>query len=148
MLLEQKMASEAGATAPKARNVAPVKPTLVHSAPDPLGTTPRQKESESQVLGQPFFECRKAGGYILRAQFETFKGTTYLDIRQWAERGGDPTRTGKGATIPLERVRELGEALSRVRLPVTFRPLPPSDGRLIRTSDRAWRLSESLLANS
>lgn len=112
-----KKSSEAAATAPKPLNVALGKPTLVHSAPDRCGTTPSAKESENPSLGQPFFECRKAGGYILRAQFETFMGSTYLDIRQWAERGGEATRTGKGATIPLERVRELGEALCGVTLP-------------------------------
>jgi hypothetical protein len=117
-----KKGPEAAATAPKPMNAALRKPTLVHSAPSRCVTTPRPEESENLPLGQPFFECRKAGGYILRAQFETFKGTTYLDIRQWAERGGDPTRTGKGATIPLERVRELGEALCGVILP------DPSEG--------------------
>ena len=114
---QKTMGPEAAATAPKPLNVAPVKPTLVHSAPDRWETTPRTKESENPPIGQPFFECSKPGGYILRAQFETFRGTMYLDIRQWAERGGDPTRTGKGATIPLERVRELGEALCGVTLP-------------------------------
>ena len=112
-----KKGSEAAATAPKPMNVALGKPTLVHSAPQLCVTSPWPEESENSSIGQPFFECRKGGGYILRAQFETFKGTTYLDIRQWAERGSEPTRTNKGATIPLERVRELGEALCGVTLP-------------------------------
>ena len=110
-------ASEAAATAPKARDVTPEKLTLVHSAPDRCGTSPRSKESENPPIGQPFFECRKAGGFVLRAQFETYGTTTYLDIRQWVDRGEGLVRTGKGATIPLGRVRELGEALSGVSLP-------------------------------
>ena len=114
---QKKMGPEAAATAPRAPNVALGKPTLVHSALDRCGTSPRSKESENPPIGQPFFECRKAGGYFLRAQFETFGTTTYLDIRQWVDRGEGLVRTGKGATIPLGRVRELGEALSRVSLP-------------------------------
>ena len=117
MTAQKKMASEATAIAPKARNVAPVKPTLVHSATHWCGTTPRQKESENPVVGQAFFECRKPGGYVLRAQFETYGSTTYLDLRQWVDRGEGLVRTGKGATIPLNRVRELGEALRTVDLP-------------------------------
>ena len=114
----KKMGLETAATASKPLNVAPVKPTLVHSAPDRCETTPQPKESENlSQLGVTFFECRKAGGNILRVQFEEFKGTTYLDIRQWTERGQESIRTGKGATIPIERVRELGEALCRVTLP-------------------------------
>ena len=118
MTAQKKVASEAAATAPKACHVAHRKPTLVHSAPDRCGTTPRAKESENPPIGQPFFECSKPGGYILRAQFETYGKTTYLDLRQWVDRGEGLVRTGKGATIPLSRVRELGEALSHVNLPV------------------------------
>jgi hypothetical protein len=117
MTAQQKVASEAAVTAPKARDVAPVKPTLVHSAPDRWGTTPRAKKSENPPIGEPFFECSKPGGYILRAQFETCGKTTYLDLRHWVERGDGLVRTRKGATIPLSRVRELGEALSSVNLP-------------------------------
>lgn len=117
MTAQKKVASEAAATAPKARNVARVKPTLVHSAPDWCGTTPREKESENPLVGQAFFECRKPGGYVFRAQFETYGTTTYLDLRQWVDRGDGLVRTGKGATIPLSRVKGLGEALSTVNLP-------------------------------
>ena len=124
MPAQKKVASEAAVTAPKACNVAPVKPTLVHSAPDWRRTTPRAKESENPSVGQAFFECCKPGGYILRAQFETYGTTTYLDIRQWVDRGEGLVRTGKGATIPLSRVRELGEALSNVNLPD-----PPGDAQ-------------------
>ncbi len=112
-----KMAPEAAATAPRARNVASRKPTLEHSAPDRCVTTPQRHESENSATGQPIFECRKPGGYVLRAQFETYGRSTFLDIRQWSEDGDCLVPTRKGATIPLERVRELGEALSRVTLP-------------------------------
>lgn len=117
MTASKKMGSEAAATASKPLVVVLQKPTLVHSASAPGLASPPGQESESASIGEPFFECRKAGGCVLRAQFEAFKGTTYLDIRQWTERGAEFARTGKGATIPLDRVRELGEALCRVALP-------------------------------
>ena len=117
MTAQKKVASEAAATAPKACNVVPSKPTLVHSAPDRWGTTPRAKESENPSVGQAFFECSKSGGLVLRAQFETYGETTFLDIRQWVDRGEGLIRTNKGATVPLSRVRELGQALSSVGIP-------------------------------
>ena len=117
MSARKKMGSEAAPTASKPQFVASRKPTLVHSAPDRWVATPRHEESENQLLARPFFECRKPGGYCVRAQFEAFEGTTYLDIRVWTGSGSEAARTRKGATIPLERVRELGESLCRVALP-------------------------------
>ena len=117
MSASKEKGSEAAATASKPMIAALGKPTLVHSAPIQSVATPPAEESENSLLNQAFFECRKAGGYTVRAQFETFGGTTYLDIRQWSGSGMEAIRTRKGATIPLERVRELGEALCRAHLP-------------------------------
>ena len=119
MNARNKSGSEAVAAAPKPLIVACGKPTLVHSAPDRCVATPRGKESENPSIGQPFFECRKPGGFVVRAQFQTYRATTYLDIRQWSALGDQDAPTHKGATIPLARVRELGEALCRVNLPTS-----------------------------
>ena len=103
-------ALEAAGTAPKAKYQAPEKLTLVHNAPD-------RHAKDISAIGLPVFECVKPGGVVLRVQFETFGKTTYLDIRQWSDWGKGLSRTSKGATVPLEHVRQLGEALCRLALP-------------------------------
>ena len=110
MKLETKMAPEVAATASRALDVVSGKPTLVHSAPDRCAATPSCDKSTVVGLAEPFFECRKAGGYVMRVQFDRFERTTYLDVRWWVDQGGELQRTKKGVTIPLERVQEVGEA--------------------------------------
>ena len=117
MSAPKKKGSEAAATASKPQNVALRKPTLVHSAPNWCVATPSAEESENRVAERPVFECRKARGQTVQVQFTTFKESTFLDVRVWAGTGADAVPTRQGATIPLERVRELGEALCRTNLP-------------------------------
>jgi hypothetical protein len=113
----KKKAPETAATASRAHSVVIAKPTTNHSAPDRSGNSPTEKETAAADIGQAFFECRKPGGYLLRAQFEKQGTTTFLDVRVWSEHPDGLRPTKKGATIPLGRVRELGEALCRVNLP-------------------------------
>jgi len=117
MSASKEKGSEAAATASKPMIVACGKSTPLHSAPNRCVATPGSEESETGALGPPVFECRKPKGYSVRAQFQSFKGCAFLDIRVWAGTGVDAIPTPKGATIPLERVRELGEALCGVALP-------------------------------
>ena len=63
------------------------------------------------MSGRVLFEWPKRGGYFVRAMIADFNGSRFLDIREWAERDGQPLATRKGATWPLEAMEELGEAL-------------------------------------
>ena len=58
------------------------------------------------------FELPKRGGKILRAAITEFRGSRFLDIREWVEREGQPLATPKGVTMPLEAMQVLGEALT------------------------------------
>ena len=109
----EKMGSEAAPTASKPEFVAFGEPTIVHSAAETCFASLITKESEKA----PIFECRKPRGETLRVQVATYRGSTFLDIRTYAGTGSDARPTPKGVTIPLDRVRELGDALCRVDLP-------------------------------
>ena len=63
------------------------------------------------MSGRVLFEWRKRGGQFVRAMIAEYNGSRFLDIREWAERDGQPLATRKGATWPLEAIGELGEAL-------------------------------------
>ena len=56
---------------------------------------------------------KRRGAYIL-AQICDFKGTSFLDIREWVPRDTDLVATRKGVTVPLESIPLLAEALSLV----------------------------------
>lgn len=58
------------------------------------------------------FELPKRGGTIVRAAITKYRGSQFLDIREWAEKNGEPVATPKGVTMPLEAMQRLGEALT------------------------------------
>lgn len=64
------------------------------------------------MSGPVIFEVRKRGGKILRAAITDFRGSRFLDLREWAERDGNPVATPRGVTVPLEALKPLGEALT------------------------------------
>jgi hypothetical protein len=106
-----KRASEAAATAPKARDVASRKPTLSSNPSRGWGAIED---------GQPdhFFRWPKRGGEWVIAQISAFGGKLFLDIRHWVPDSlGELKPTKKGATLPLESIEELAEALSSVTRP-------------------------------
>jgi hypothetical protein len=78
--------------------------------------SPKAKPSPAD-LGDVLLELPKRAGSVLRVAVRSFRGRRFLDTREWAEAGGEPVATSKGATIPLDRVQELhsalGEYLSR-----------------------------------
>jgi hypothetical protein len=57
------------------------------------------------------FERAKAGGKVVIAKLTDYKGSRFLDIREWVVDGGERKATRRGTTIPLEAVQALGEAL-------------------------------------
>jgi hypothetical protein len=63
------------------------------------------------VSGQVLFERRKRNGAVVRVEIANYKGRPFLNIREWAERGGELLPTRKGVTVPLDAMRDLGKAL-------------------------------------
>lgn len=63
------------------------------------------------MSGAVIYERAKRGGMTVRATIAEFQGSRFLDIREWAEQAGQPLATRKGVTMPLDAMRELGEAL-------------------------------------
>jgi hypothetical protein len=63
------------------------------------------------VTGRPLFEHHKRNGAIVRVEMDNYKGRPFLNIREWAERGGELLPTRKGVTVPLYVMRDLGRAL-------------------------------------
>lgn len=74
--------------------------------------SPKAKPSPAD-LGDVLLELSKPRGAVLRVAVRSFSGRTFLDTREWAEQAGAPVPTKKGATIPLEHVKELHAALSQ-----------------------------------
>ncbi len=64
------------------------------------------------MSGRVLFEYRKRGGATVKATIADYNGNRFLDIREWVERDGEPLATRKGATMPLEAMQGLGEALT------------------------------------
>ena len=52
--------------------------------------------------GQVLFSHRKGRGITFQCAVRTFKGRSFLDVREWAEQDGAPVATRKGATAPLD----------------------------------------------
>jgi hypothetical protein len=69
------------------------------------------------VGGFPLLEHPKRDGIKVRAAICTYGGSTFLDLREWAERDGEPIPTKKGATVPLERLAELHSRLGEYLRP-------------------------------
>ena len=63
------------------------------------------------MSGRVLFERRKRNGAIVRVEMDSYKGHPFLNIREWAERGGKLLPTRKGITVPLDAMRDLGKAL-------------------------------------
>ena len=64
------------------------------------------------MTGPLLFEAAKRGGARVRFTIASFNGSApFLDVREWVEKDGEPIPTRKGATIPLEALEPLGEAL-------------------------------------
>ena len=64
------------------------------------------------MSGPVLFEVLKRGGNCVRAAITEFRGSRFLDIREWAKRDGQLVATPKGVTVPLEALQGLGEALT------------------------------------
>ena len=64
------------------------------------------------MSGRILFELRKRGGKILRAVISEYRGSSFVDFREWAERDGEPVATRRGVTMPLQAMEALGEALT------------------------------------
>ena len=64
------------------------------------------------MSGRVIFECSKRGGSTVRFTIAEYQGSRFLDIREWVERDGRPLATRKGATMPLQAMQGLGEALT------------------------------------
>jgi hypothetical protein len=63
------------------------------------------------MSGRLVFEAPKRGGSCLRVMVSEYRGSRFLDMREWVERGGELAATRKGATMPLDTMQALGEAL-------------------------------------
>lgn len=51
----------------------------------------------------------------IRVGMAEFRGTSYLDVRTWADTGdGEPKPTPKGVTIPLTAIPAFAEAVAHV----------------------------------
>lgn len=51
----------------------------------------------------------------IRVQMAEFRGTSYLDVRTWADTGdGEPKPTPKGVTVPLAAIAAFAEAVAQV----------------------------------
>lgn len=61
--------------------------------------------------GEVLFEFAKRGGTTFRVAVRAFRGTRFLDVREWVPDGTGHKATRKGATMPLERMGALGAAL-------------------------------------
>jgi hypothetical protein len=66
--------------------------------------------SADRFIGGPIWTHDKRGGDLIMAGVREFEGVRFFDIRLWANGGTTPTR--KGATIPLDAVTSLGQALT------------------------------------
>jgi hypothetical protein len=106
----------AAATAPKPNPVALKGTTMLHNAVEGRVTTPANENENER--GLVLLEIRKGGREVVRVSISTFKGSTFLDVRTWAEKADGLIPTAKGATIPLERAWELREALRQAELPI------------------------------
>lgn len=66
-------------------------------------------------MSAPIFEHRKRGGSRLIAQFSEYRGTAFIDLREWVDADGELRPTKKGCTIPTDVAPLLGEALARLQ---------------------------------
>lgn len=62
---------------------------------------------------QVLFEHPKRDSGIVRVSITSYNGSgPFLNLREWAvSRNGELVATRKGVTLPLEAMRDLGEAL-------------------------------------
>jgi len=65
-------------------------------------------------MSAPIFEHRKRGGVRLIVQLAEYRGSHFIDFREWVEADGNLKATQKGCTIPTNIASELGEALLRI----------------------------------
>lgn len=65
-------------------------------------------------MSTPIFEHRKRGGSRLIAQFSEFRGSEFIDLREWVDADGELRPTKRGCTIPTDIAPLLGEALARL----------------------------------
>lgn len=103
-------ASKEGPDAVAAAPGAKVVELRAATAPAYRSPSPKAKPSPAD-LGDVLLELPKRSGSVLRVAVRSFSGRTFLDTREWAEQAGAPVPTNKGATIPLEQVKELHAAL-------------------------------------
>jgi hypothetical protein len=108
---------EAAATASKPVAVSPKNQTAHLTAAEDCVTTPANENVGSAAEGEPLLDILKRGGELVRVQLQTFKRSTFLDVRVWIRGGDGLVATKKGATIPLERLSELRDALNGLDLP-------------------------------
>lgn len=73
---------------------------------------------------QPIWELQKHDGRLVAGERE-YKGRQFFELRLWAGQHGDKA-TGKGVTLPIERVGELGRALTAYAEQKAHRP--PENG--------------------
>ena len=62
------------------------------------------------IMGAPVWTHHKPGGDLIAAAVREWRGFRFLNIRLWTSGGTTPTK--KGATIPLEAVPGLAQALT------------------------------------
>lgn len=67
-------------------------------------------------MSAPIFEHRKRGGARFIVQHSEYRGSHFVDFREWVETDGNLKATKKGCTIPPDIARSLGEALLSMRL--------------------------------
>lgn len=73
-------------------------------------------------MSAPIFEHRKRGGARFIVQHSEYRGSHFIDLREWVEADGNLKATKKGCTIPPDVASALGEALLRISAP------PPLEG--------------------
>jgi len=114
---QKKAGSEAAATAPKPKAVSMKKQTALLIEAGKRVTSPANENSAGSEERRILMDCPKRGGELVRVQIATFKRSTFLDVRTWVPEGTGHKATRQGATIPLERLWELREALAKLDLP-------------------------------
>lgn len=59
-------------------------------------------------------EIRKDDQSVVRVQVKEFKGSYYLDIREWKDKGSYEGPTKKGVNIPFEKATKIGDKVQSV----------------------------------
>jgi len=62
-------------------------------------------------MSAPIFECRKHRGGRFIVQLKEYRGSHFIDFREWVDDGGELRPTKKGCTMPPDLACQLGEAL-------------------------------------